>query len=53
MGVVLTTNSHLHAEIKERIEPYLDSLSGPSRPVLGRNVWLYNYTDLKSETDIN
>jgi hypothetical protein len=42
MGVVLTTNSHLHTEIRERIELHLYSPFGPSRPVLGWNLWLYN-----------
>jgi hypothetical protein len=34
MGVALTTNPHLHTEIKERIELYLFYPAGPSRPVL-------------------
>jgi len=47
--VVLTTTPY-NAEVKERVELYLYSTSGPSWPVIGRTLpYLYCYTHYFAE----
>jgi hypothetical protein len=41
--VVLTTHPPTSAEVKERVQPYLYSPSGPSWPVVGKTLLYYYY----------